>query len=194
MSVPVDLTCASLELPNGVRVREATHARIIEVTGRLSRIAELGYPLRACELADDDAPPTAFSAKTVKDGAIIQGYLIIARSAAERYSDAAFLGLLAHETAHVPIAPEPACNIGIYGNRLPPVEERVACEAPVDAKAASWVGKPVMLTMLREVQKFMSPLLDADFRTYNDAEIAARITFLEEATRRDASAKTTVVR
>ncbi len=37
-----------------------------------------------------------------------------------------------------------------------------------------------MIAMLREVQKFMSPFLDADARTYNDAEVASRIKLLEK--------------
>ncbi len=177
----VRVDCAALKLPTNTKIREATHPRITSVAKRVFDIAQVDVRVRVCEYASKDAPLTAISAKVLDtDGEVMRGYLIISRGAAERFSEDGFVGLVAHETAHMTVATEGACDAGNYVKRLPPVHERVACEAPLDAKAAQWVGAPAVIAFLREQNNALRGKVNADIQAYMDAEVASRIKLLEQ--------------
>jgi hypothetical protein len=65
------------------------------------------------------------------------------------------------------------------GKALPKLQDRIACEAAVDARAAEWVGRAAMRTMLYDVGREIKPFLAPEVRDYNAFEVMGRIAALD---------------
>jgi hypothetical protein len=180
--------CRLERFPNGVRAVRATHTRTLSVVHKVLAIAKPSVPLHICETLGTESAPAAMLHQVKQNGVVAHAFLVIPRIMAERFSDRAFLGTIAHEVAHLFLDVPPACDLGRAG--IPVLAERLACEIPVDARAAFWVGARPLIAMLKETSRLTGPFVRPDIRRFIEQEAKSR----EQALRRRMQAATAPMR
>ena len=178
--VPDSGVCSLVQMFGGLPVVETNDLRIMSAVAFVLSKAEVSVPIYVCELVDPSYGPLALTHKILnqKDGELVTAIVIVAQLAAERYSEATFRAMIAHEIAHTKFNSPLGCTVA-QGESLPDIVLRLSCETPADALAANWVGVDAVRVMLQDVGRELIPFLKPEHRGYTRNEIAGRIAVLD---------------
>jgi hypothetical protein len=172
--------CMLTDWPGGYPIHRATDPRLVVAAREAFAFARAPMALMLCETKARNLLPLAIVLR-IPENDDHQAYalVLVPQKDAYLYSEGALVAIIAHEAAHTRFAEDEACFVS-KGFQRPPLSERLACELPVDALAASWIGASNMITALRELRKVAGPYFDPGSRADFEAEVDTRISALEE--------------